>query len=211
MNYLAHLHIAGSTNSSFVGNFLGDFVKGNPDGQFNQEIVQGIRLHRFVDSYTDQHTLVKSLKPLFVGELRRFAPIALDMFWDHCLAKHWHQFHHDSLANFCLQTQLQIEAESQLERHLLPARFVKVSQLMWQQRWLESYCKMDNIDFALQRMASRSPRMAVLAKCGATLWQNYELFSQQFFVLYPDILERAKLFTVNSETSETKKEAVASL
>ena len=65
MNFLAHLHIASFTNTSFVGNFLGDFVKGDPAGQFNAEIVQGIRLHRFVDSYTDQHQVMKSLKPLF--------------------------------------------------------------------------------------------------------------------------------------------------
>lgn len=210
MNYLAHLHIACSTKSSFVGNFLGDFVKGNPDGQFSQGIVQGIRLHRFVDSYTDQHPIVKSLKPLFSGELRRFAPIALDMFWDHCLAKYWDQFHYDSLTSFCQQAELKIKVESQLEAHLLPARFIKVSQLVWQQSWFESYREMDNIHFALQRMALRSPRMAALGKCGEALSENYEFFLQQFFVLYPDILERARLFIANNETSETKKEAVAS-
>lgn len=31
MNYLAHLHIADHTNTSFTGNFLGDFVKGDPE------------------------------------------------------------------------------------------------------------------------------------------------------------------------------------
>lgn len=112
MNFLAHLHIASVTKSSFLGNFLGDFVKGSPDGLFSERTVQGIRLHRFVDSYTDQHALIKSCKPLFPKSLRRFSPIALDMFWDHCLAKHWLQFHANPLVDFCLQAELQINRES---------------------------------------------------------------------------------------------------
>lgn len=190
MNFLAHLHIASVTKTSFVGNFLGDFVKGDPDGQFNAEIVQGIRLHRFVDSYTDQHQIVKSLKPLFPEPLRRFSPIALDMFWDHCLAKHWHNFEPLSLADFCRQAQLQIEAESSLEENALPSRFEKVSQLVWQNKWLERYAEIENITFGLQRIASRSPRMAPLAETGETLLKHYDLFSEQFFTLYPDLLQK---------------------
>ncbi|MEH6451843.1 MAG: ACP phosphodiesterase, partial [Psychromonas sp.] len=123
MNFLAHLHIAQHTNTSFVGNFLGDFVKGDPQGKFNRDIVKGIRLHRFVDSYIDQHHLVTSTKPLFEPELRRYSPIALDMFWDHCLAKHWLEFDPLPLADFCEKAQLQIEVESALEKNSLPERF----------------------------------------------------------------------------------------
>ena len=194
MNFLAHLHIASFTNTSFVGNFLGDFVKGDPDGLFNVKIVQGIRLHRFVDSYTDQHQIVKSLKPLFPQPLRRFSPITLDMFWDHCLAKHWRDFAHSSLADFCRQAQLQIEAESKSEKNALPPRFEKVSQLVWQGKWLERYAKIENINFGLQRIASRSPRMAPLADTGQTLLAHYDLLSEQFFELYPDVLQKAAEF-----------------
>ncbi len=198
MNFLAHLHIASATNSSFVGNFLGDFVKGDPDGQFNAEIVQGIRLHRFVDSYTDQHHIVKSLKPLFPGPLRRFSPITLDMFWDHCLAKHWHEFASFPLADFCRQAQLQIAAESRAEKNALPERFQRVSQRVWQDKWLESYAGLENIIFGLQRMASRSPRMAPLADTGQTLQSHYKLLSEQFFILYPDLLQTTADFVAEN-------------
>ena len=199
MNFLAHLHIASVTNTSFVGNFLGDFVKGDPEGQFNSDIVQGIRLHRFVDSYTDQHLLIKSLKPLFPEPLRRFSPITLDMFWDHCLAKHWHDFEHASLVDFCRQAQLQIEAESSLEENALPSRFEKVSQSVWQNRWFESYAKIENITFGLQRIASRSPRMALLEDTGQTLLEHYDLLSEQFFTLYPDVLQKTAEFITESQ------------
>lgn len=199
MNFLAHLHIASTTNTSFVGNFLGDFVKGNPDGQFNADIVRAIRLHRYVDSYTDQHPLVKSLKPLFPKELRRFSPIALDMFWDHCLSLHWHKFEDSSLNSFCQRAQLQIESESRLEKNALPERFEKVSQLAWKNRWFERYAEIETITFGLQRMALRSTRMAPLANTGETLLANYELLSEQFFVLYPDVLNKTVEFITKTE------------
>jgi len=199
MNFLAHLHIASVTNSSFLGNFLGDFVKGNPDDQFNAQIVQGIRLHRFVDSYTDQHALIKSAKSLFPEQLRRFSPIALDMFWDHCLSKHWSDFASSSLVDFCQQAQLQIANESQVEESDLPVRFQRVSQLAWQNKWFERYSEIETINFALQKMALRSTRMAPLAETGETLLANYELLSKQFFVLYPDVLQKAVEFITKTE------------
>lgn len=194
MNFLAHLHIAQHTNTSFVGNFLGDFVKGDPQGKFNQEIVTGIRLHRFVDAYIDQHDLVRSTKPLFSQELRRYSPIALDMFWDHCLAKHWLEFHQLSLADFCQRAQLQVEQESALEKNELPERFNKVSNLVWQGKWLQSYAQIENIQYGLQRMSLRSKRMGPLALTGETLVENYDFLSELFFQVYPDVLQKSKQF-----------------
>ena len=198
MNYLAHLHIAEYSETSLLGNFWGDFVKGNPDGLYNPEVVRGIRLHRFVDSYTDSHPLIKSIKPLFSDELRRFSPISLDMFWDHCLAKHWPRFHGDNLSDFSLQAQLTIAKESAELTAPLPERFEKVSQLVWQGKWFEHYADIKNIDFALQRIASRRPRMAPLADTHITLVEHYDQLTEVFFELYPDVLQAV--------IAETKKE-----
>lgn len=201
MNFLAHLHIASVTKSSFLGNFLGDFVKGSPEGRFEEIVVKGIRLHRFVDSYTDQHAVIKNCKPLFPESLRRFSPITLDMFWDHCLAKHWFQFHSSSLAEFCLQAELQINREAATEKNRLPVKFEKISQLVWQEKWLEHYADIKNIEFALKRIALRTERMAKLALTGETLIVHYDFLQDQFFELYEDVLAQA----INSYKEETVK------
>lgn len=198
MNFLAHLHIAEHTNSSYTGNFLGDFVKGNPDGRFNANIVQGIRLHRFVDSYTDKHEIVKSLKAYFPDKHRRFAPITLDMFWDHCLAKNWSTFHPSPLADFCQLTEKKMAAEIEDEHNPLPDRFLSVSKAVWDGKWLEHYAEIDNIIFSLQRIASRSPRMAPLADTGETLHEHYDLFAERFLHLYPDLLQKSRIFLENA-------------
>ena len=194
MNYLAHLHIAASTNTSFSGNFLGDFVKGNPDAQFPKEIVQGIRLHRYVDSFTDKHPQVLAAKLLFPKALRRYAPIALDMFWDHFLALHWTTFHDLTLAEFCQLAEQKIINETQASDVTLPERFERINGWVWQDKWLESYQKIENIEYALKRMATRSERMAPLAETGKVLRENYADLNIVFFALYEDVLKASQEF-----------------
>ncbi len=193
MNFLAHLHIAEHCQSSLLGNLLGDFVKGNPENKYPSAVVQGIQLHRFVDRYTDNHPLIHQLKPRFDGESRRFCPIALDMFWDHCLASQWAEFDPRTLGQFCQQAQQQVEAETRFET---PEKFQLVSQSMWRGRWLESYQQQDNIEFALRRIATRSPRMARLTTCIPILFAHYDEFSAVFGELYRDVLTAAKRQTI---------------
>ncbi len=192
MNFLAHLHIAEHSDSSLLGNLLGDFVKGDPEKQFSKLVVNGIRLHRWVDSYTDHHPLMSESKALFPDSTRRFSPIALDMLWDHFLAKHWQEFYPLSLNNFVDNAQKQIEYHHALETDL-PERYLMVTEKMWQGRWLESYSDLDNIEFALQRMSQRSIRMKPLAECYHSFVKHYSVFSEVFFELYPDVLDKAKV------------------
>lgn len=193
MNFLAHLHIAHHCQSSLLGNLLGDFVKGDPTKQYPQNLVQGIRLHRWVDVYTDSHPVMKSAKSLFPNEQQRFAPIALDLFWDHCLVNSWSNWHPVPLKSFLIQAQQDISTESTVT---LPERFVRVNQAMWQGQWLESYADFANIRFALSRMAQRSHRMQPLVYSAAALEQNYRELQTRFDVLYQDVLEKAKRHTL---------------
>lgn len=194
MNYLAHLHIAAKTKTSFSGNFLGDFVKGNPEGRFPESIVTGIRLHRYVDSFTDKHPQVLAAKLLFPEPLRRYAPIALDMFWDHCLAVNWSAYYSSSLPDFCLLAEQTITDETQDESIILPERFQRVNSWVWEDKWIESYQKIANIEYALQRMSTRSERMSPLAETGKVLVDNYKQLSDIFLGLYDDVLTASEVF-----------------
>lgn len=192
MNYLAHLHIAEHCQSSLLGNLLGDFVKGSPEQQFSQYISQGVRLHRFVDTYTDKHDIVKQAKQLFPNGTRRFSGIALDMFWDHCLAKNWHEYQTHDLHMFCEYSLRQI-LEEQTQQNV-PERFVNVTHAMWRGQWLQSYQQLENIEYALQRMSQRSVRMAPLVECIPYLQNHYHQLDELFAHLYPEILTASKSF-----------------
>ncbi|MDF2154821.1 ACP phosphodiesterase [Vibrio sp. CAU 1672] len=191
MNFLAHLHIADHCHSQLLGNLLGDFVKGDPSKQYQVATEHGIRLHRFVDRTTDQHMLVEECKHFFTGKARRFAPIALDMFWDHCLAKHWQQYHPLPLEQFVDSAQARVEAEISTE---LPEKFLNLHAKMWSGGWLLSYRELENIEFALHRMSQRSHRMANLTTTFGVLEKQYNQLEERFAPLYRDVLLQAGNF-----------------
>jgi acyl carrier protein phosphodiesterase len=197
MNYLAHLHIADAVNSNLLGNLLGDFVKGLPAENFGSSIRNGIFLHRRVDQFTDSHPISRELKICFEPKARRYAPIALDMFWDHCLAKQWALRHPLSLEKFVAECQTSIEYDEKgIE---LPLSYRNLSQKLWAQQWLLSYQSFDNIGYALNRISQRRPRLAGLAQCITGLEQHYNELSGQFAFLYPLVLDEAARFQSHSQ------------
>ena len=61
MNYLAHLFLSPHDEDWHLGSLLGDFVKGPIDTQLetvhSQNVINGIRLHRKIDTFSDQSTI----------------------------------------------------------------------------------------------------------------------------------------------------------
>ncbi len=189
MNFLAHLHIAHVCHSDMLGNLLGDFVKGSPNERYPAPLWQGIGLHRFVDSYTDSHPLMEQCKPLFKNGTRRYALIALDMCWDHCLACKWRDYYPDSIAAFSQYARQRVE-QSWVDD--LPAGYLRLHDHMWDGGWLASYADFANIEYALQNMARRSPRMAPLAQTSQYMRQNLAFLNGIFDELYPDVLQACR-------------------
>jgi len=87
VNHLAHALLAGPDEAWRLGGVLGDFVRGAPDPLLPAGVCEGIALHRAIDGYTDRHPEVLAARALFEPPYRRYAGIALDMWFDHCLAR----------------------------------------------------------------------------------------------------------------------------
>ncbi len=90
MNFLAHLFLSGNNAEIMVGNFIGDFVRGkNFHEQYSPSIALGIELHREIDEFTDNHSVVLESKKRLRPKYRHYSPVIIDMFYDHVLAKNW--------------------------------------------------------------------------------------------------------------------------
>lgn len=83
-----------------VGGFLGDFVKGPMRGERPARIELGIRLHRAIDAETARDEGILGSAHRFGPELRRLAPILLDIVGDHLLANRFAQHHGADLDDF---------------------------------------------------------------------------------------------------------------
>ncbi|MDD1792743.1 ACP phosphodiesterase [Enterovibrio sp. ZSDZ42] len=195
MNYLAHLHVASRCDSQLMGNLLADFVKGKPDGIYLPDTVDGIYLHRFVDGYIDALPQIKTCRALFPKALYRYSAIALDIFWDHALVKHWSAFHDVPLHRFVHDAQASCQLSAKKEPNALPERFLFMSEKMWREQWIQSYADINTLPFVLERMSTRSPRMAPLADTASVLIAHQDQLLDAFPTIYQHVLKAASTFS----------------
>ena len=92
MNYLAHVLLSCHDKDLMAGNFIADFltikeVKSQPD-----KIIKGIELHKSIDSYTDQHSAVKSCVLILRPTQGKYSPVIIDILFDYFLTKNWAKF-----------------------------------------------------------------------------------------------------------------------
>ncbi|TBM08715.1 ACP phosphodiesterase [Hafnia alvei] len=193
MNFLAHLHLASLANSSLYGNILADFVRGNPQGNYSEKVIDGIFMHRRVDVMTDRLPQVLDAKRLFREEFRRVAPITLDVVWDHFLALHWQELE-PAISLQAFVNRAQIEIVPMLPDS--PERFQNLNAYMWQERWLERYAELPFIAKVLQGMANRRPKLGALAGSFIDIENNYTLLEQTFWQFYPQMIAQAKAKTL---------------
>lgn len=114
MNFLAHCLIPDRAVTQphpdlIAGGFLGDFLKGPVPEALPEELAAGVRLHRRIDAYSNRHPLIRRSCDRFPPELRRLAPIFVDVAADHLLARHWQRFHPAPLVEFTAEAYAAIE------------------------------------------------------------------------------------------------------
>ncbi len=151
MNHLAHLFLSPPSVEARVGNLLGDFARGLDSTQLPGEVRRGLENHRAVDAFTDQHPDVMAAKRLFSSKRRRFAGVALDVLFDHYLLRHWDAFASVPRDEFIEEVYHDLERG----RYLMPERMAWVTQRMVEDDWLGAYKDLENIGYALDRIAGR--------------------------------------------------------
>ena len=191
MNYIAHLHLAQATQTSLVGNFLGDFVKGSQLEHLPYDIQMGIKLHRKIDVLTDSHPQVVNLRRLFPPHIRRVAGIVLDVYFDYLLMCHWPLFsdqHHNILFN-----QFYLELGSC--EHEANGHFQQVRKGLTSHRWLADYQHEGACLRALKTIEHRLNHKIVFADAAMAHVQKHQKPIQQSFLhFYPDLLKQTRDF-----------------
>ena len=111
---------------------MADAVKGNKYLAFDDEIQKGIMLHRAIDSYTDQHELVKLSKKRLNQRYNHYNGVIIDIFYDHFLAKNWSQYSAIPLPLYASEIYMILEANSQI----FPSKVKRMFYFMKLQNWL---------------------------------------------------------------------------
>lgn len=183
MNFLAHLYLSGTEPEILVGNFIGDFVKGRDFSAYPLRIQNGIELHRAIDEYTDSHPKVIAGKKRLQPGYHHYAPVIIDVFYDHFLANRWADFHVESLDEFASKSYLVIQSFT----NLLPPRVKEMLPYMIRGNWLVSYGTLVGIQKALTGLSRRTTHVSHMEDAVAELKLYYHAFEAEFLQFFPDV------------------------
>ncbi len=183
MNYLAHFALSDLNQEHIIGNYLGDFIRGNSMENFSVAIQEGIRLHRNIDSYTDSHPIVIHSKRYIPQPFSRYSGILIDVFYDHFLCKHWQAFYSMPLYDF---VQYIYKILTQYEAQF-PKRAKLFSQRMKQENILLSYMTIEGIRKVLERIEQRLRQPNNLSYAISYLTEFFPQLEKDFLEFYPQL------------------------
>jgi acyl carrier protein phosphodiesterase len=184
MNFLAHIYLSGDNDKVKIGNFIGDWVKGNDFKKYPADIQKGILIHRSIDSYTDNHPIVRMSKNRLNDKYHKYSGVIIDIFYDHFLAVDWHIFSTIPLKEFiddlnsCLTTSMDI----------LPENIQEFIPHFMKKRWLESYATPEGIEKVLAGMSQNTSLPDKTVDAIEILKTSYADFRKEFYDYFPQLI-----------------------
>ena len=198
MNWLAHIVLAGPDPDDRLGGVLADLVPMPVARKFPAGLWRGVALHLSVDSFSDAHPAVgesvRRISTAGVGLHPAAAAIAVDMLYDHLLARDWviHGWPGTTLEAFAADFYKMAEVHAAP----VPADTRHVLERMAVEDWLGSYRHLDEIRCALERIRRRlSPRAAALCPLAAAVEvfrAQPAAFAEDFARFWPDVTAHAE-------------------
>ena len=189
MNYLAHAFLSFDNEHLVVGNLIGDFVKGRKQLQnYPESIQKGIFLHRHIDAFSDNHSILKQGIKILKPSQQRYAPVVIDIFYDYFLAKNWSLFSDKSLDVFAAETY----AHLQRNFEIMPQKVSKTFEKMIEHNWLVGYQYKARIEYAFQRLSERIKHEHHLLHAINDLEEHKEQLNEDFILFFPDLIQSAK-------------------
>ena len=158
MNFLGHLLVSGNEPLTITGNFMADGVKGRDLSAYPEGLQRGIRMHRTIDSFTDNHPLSLKGRERLRAHCGKYAGVAMDLFYGHGIASRWSHYHPEPLHAFVQRMYALLTDHASL----MPLRQQRMLPYMVQGDWLGSYATIEGIGRALAGLSRRVPGGEVL-------------------------------------------------
>jgi len=188
LNYLAHAYLSFGEPKILVGNLIGDSVRGNIERTYEREIVIGIKLHREIDKFTDNHALVKEAQEILKPVYGKYSSVITDMYFDYFLGKYWKNYHEMPLNDFAHQVYDTID----IFIDIIPYRFLKMYGFMRYHNMLVGYGSLDGIRRAMQAMAKKTKFNSNMETAHIFLDENHEYFRIHFGEFFEDLVAHSK-------------------
>ncbi|MCX6258446.1 MAG: ACP phosphodiesterase [Bacteroidia bacterium] len=179
MNFLGHAYFSYFDDDAVLaGNVFGDFVKGNiAKTHYPEGIRNGLVYHRHLDSLCNNNDGFINIKQLTGNEYGHYRGIITDIFIDHLLAVHWHDFSAISLENFAVQCYQRIGLSSAS----FPERFARVFGYMVRDNWFVNNRHLSAIEDTLKRVERISGSRIILSSAVAGIEEKINLYKNYLY------------------------------
>lgn len=184
MNFLAHIYLSGADEGITIGNFIADGIKGKKYLDYPEKIQKGILLHRGIDSFTDQHPIVRQSTARLHENYGHYSGVIVDILYDHYLAKNWDQYHSQPLDEY-IQDFYELLRSS---FEILPTRIRRMMPYMMSDNWLLSYATIPGISNILDQMNVRTKGVSKMNFAVLELEQYYTEFETEFTSFFKELI-----------------------
>lgn len=190
MNFLAHIYLSCDDNELLIGNFMADFVSNRQVKSLSEPLQQGVKLHRAIDSFTDNHPLVRQGCARLRKDHGKYAPVVIDLLYDYILAKNWKSYHPMNLEDFA-QNVYDIFNQN---INLFPEKLKKRIPLMIRDDFLTKYRSIEGLSFALSMMDRRTKFPSQFIKAAEQIRKEEDLFESEFQIFFPEVIQLSKRY-----------------
>jgi acyl carrier protein phosphodiesterase len=183
MNFLAHIYLSGNNDLIKIGNFMADGIRGKDYLKFPQEVMQGILLHRHIDTFTDAHPTYRKSKHRLHEKYGHYSGVIMDILYDHFLAKNWKKYSDEKLEDFADRFY-----ESLYKNYnLLTEKTKGMLPYMEEKNWLVSYATIAGIEMILFQMDYRTKHVAHMQEAIIELKQFYNEIEEEFTLFFSEL------------------------
>lgn len=183
MNYLAHIYLSGNNDLLKIGNFMADGIRGKDYLNFEEDVKNGILLHRKIDSFTDAHLIYRKSKHRLHEKYGHYSGVIMDIFYDHFLAKNWQKYSDENLESYVDNFYNLLEENPEIltikTKNLLP--------YMRKDNWLLSYQSINGIEKILFQMDYRTKHRAKMHEAVIELKFFYKEFEEDFTLFFEEL------------------------
>ncbi len=188
MNFLAHQYLSFGSPPVMAGNFMADSIRGALSVHLPAEVLLGIQVHRFIDTFTDTHPVVLSSRSLLYIHFSKYASVVQDVFYDHFLAIDWEVYHHEALETFTSRVYTSLSHY----QPIMNERARRTLYYMSKHGWLEGYQAREGVHMALSGLASRAKFVSNMDNSLPALDANFDALKAAFDAFFPELKNAVK-------------------
>jgi acyl carrier protein phosphodiesterase len=189
MNFLAHIYLSGDNPLIQLGNFAGDWIKGNitsSEKKYPADMVLGIKMHRFIDSFTDSDSTVQKSVSRLKTDFGLYASIVNDVVYDYFLAKNWEKYSTESLEEYSSR----FYANCLKYFDILPPEVKLIIPHLILSGRLESYKTLHGLQAALKTMSEKTSLPDLAEKAVKIVKDNTNAYQEEFSAFWEIIRQK---------------------